>query len=240
MTVQVRTIEGKRRAQNGRTAFEMHTGAMMTATTANGVAGTCPRSNHWVLPTAASFGWTVEAAAANPLRYMARLIIVGFLMSGIASAFLEAKPPAVRESKDPAAEYSLFFSTANAARILRLERDFNFDGLSDIALGNSSEFGNAGGPWELWIRQPTGTYRRLKGSPIFSPEGYRLNRKERGVGVIRGCSHMSARDCTPFEIEISTKGIVTVPRERIDRKSFPECETAEFLKDHRCLWGQND
>jgi len=26
-------------------------------------------SNHWVLPTAASFGWTVKAAAANPLRY---------------------------------------------------------------------------------------------------------------------------------------------------------------------------
>ena len=29
--------------------------------------------NHWVLPTAASFGWTVEAAAADPLRYTARL-----------------------------------------------------------------------------------------------------------------------------------------------------------------------
>jgi len=39
----------------------------MTAT-ANGAAGTCPRSNHWMLPTAAPFGWTVEAAAADPLR----------------------------------------------------------------------------------------------------------------------------------------------------------------------------
>lgn len=161
-------------------------------------------------------------------------------MSGIATASLEAKPPAVRESKDPTAEYSLSFSTANSAHILRLERDFNFDGLSDIALGNSAEFGNAGGPWELWIRQPTRNYRRLNGFLMFSPEGYRLSRKARGVGVIRGCAHMSARDCTPFEIEISTIGIVTVPRERIDRKSFPECETAEFLKDHRCLWGHND
>lgn len=171
---------------------------------------------------------------------MARLIIVGFIMSGIASASLEAKPPAVRESEDPAAEYALSFSTANTAHILRLERDFNFDGLSDIALGNSSEFGNAGGPWELWIQQPTRKFRRLNGFLMFSPKGYRLSRKEWGVGVIRGCSHMSARDCTPFEIEISTKGIVTVPRERIDRNSFPECETAEFLKNHRCLWGQND
>jgi len=34
----------------------------------NGGAGTCPLSNHWVLPPAASFGSIVEAAAANPLR----------------------------------------------------------------------------------------------------------------------------------------------------------------------------
>lgn len=36
--------------------------------TANGGVGTCRLPNHWVLPTAASFGWIVEAAAANPLR----------------------------------------------------------------------------------------------------------------------------------------------------------------------------
>jgi hypothetical protein len=29
-------------------------------------------SNHWVLPTAASFGWTDIAAAADPLRSVAR------------------------------------------------------------------------------------------------------------------------------------------------------------------------
>lgn len=37
----------------------------------NGGVGTCSLSNHWVLPTAASFGWTDVAAAANPLRYVA-------------------------------------------------------------------------------------------------------------------------------------------------------------------------
>lgn len=31
-------------------------------------AGTCPRSNHWLDQPAASFGWTVEAAAGQPLR----------------------------------------------------------------------------------------------------------------------------------------------------------------------------
>jgi len=30
--------------------------------------GTYPRSNHWLDQTAGSFGWTVEAAAGQPLR----------------------------------------------------------------------------------------------------------------------------------------------------------------------------
>ena len=34
----------------------------------NGADALATLPNHWVLPTAASFGWTVEAAAANPLR----------------------------------------------------------------------------------------------------------------------------------------------------------------------------
>ena len=40
----------------------------MTAIAANGVAGICPRSNHWMERLAASFGWTVEAATVHPLR----------------------------------------------------------------------------------------------------------------------------------------------------------------------------
>ena len=56
---------------HGGTGFEISPEAFrprLRPSTANGGAGTCPPSNHWVLPTAASFGWTVEAAAADPLR----------------------------------------------------------------------------------------------------------------------------------------------------------------------------
>lgn len=40
----------------------------MMPTTAKNIVGTCSRSNHWLDQPAASFGWTVEAAAGQPLR----------------------------------------------------------------------------------------------------------------------------------------------------------------------------
>ena len=51
---------GARGSLNGKQMNETNGG--------NGAEALVPWPNHWVLPTAASFGWTVEAAAANPLR----------------------------------------------------------------------------------------------------------------------------------------------------------------------------
>ena len=52
---------------HGSMNFEMSIGAMATAT-ATGYTGTTLRSNYWLDQPAASFGWTVEAAAGQPHR----------------------------------------------------------------------------------------------------------------------------------------------------------------------------
>ena len=67
------TVE--RFSTRGGTGFEMSTGAVRPRwrpSTANGGIGTSSRSNHWVLPTAASVGWTTVAAAAQTQRYRSR------------------------------------------------------------------------------------------------------------------------------------------------------------------------
>ncbi len=69
-------------------------------------------------------------------------------------------------------------------RIVRCTCDFNNDGLTDVAVSDEGEaWGNAGGDWEIFLRQKDGTYKAL-GDIFFHPFAINVISVRPGIGKV--------------------------------------------------------
>ncbi|HYR31203.1 MAG TPA: hypothetical protein VEO93_04735, partial [Gemmatimonadales bacterium] len=71
------------------------------------------------------------------------------------------------EGYDPSGN-DFFANVPERTVLLRVRADFDNDGIADIALSESSTWGNAGGQWLLFRGEPGGGYAYW-GSLFFSP-----------------------------------------------------------------------
>src|SRR5205809_5528418 len=61
--------------------------------------------------------------------------------------------------------------------------DFNNDGLPDIAISDAAFWGNAGGGWTIYLRQKSGSYRRV-GDVFFHGLAFAVRPIKPGVGKL--------------------------------------------------------
>jgi hypothetical protein len=98
-----------------------------------------------------------------------RLAAVLLLVATAASAAERLADPvrAFVEGYDPSGN-DFFANTPERTVLLRIRADLDGDGRKDLAVSDSSTWGNAGGQWLLFRAQADGTYRYW-GTLFFSP-----------------------------------------------------------------------
>src|SRR5712664_4671696 len=101
-----------------------------------------------------------------------RATVAGFLLVLVAAA-----APAAERLTDPTREFvdgydpsqnDFFANTPERTVLLRIRDDFDGDGIVDLALSESSTWGQAGGQWLLFRGEASGGYV-YRGSLFFSP-----------------------------------------------------------------------
>jgi len=101
----------------------------------------------------------------------------GGVLASVLLAFAAAGAPAAERVADPTREFvdgddpsqnDFFASTPERTVLLRIRDDLDGDGVADLALSESSTWGNAGGQWLLFRGEPGGRYVYW-GTLFFSP-----------------------------------------------------------------------
>jgi len=99
------------------------------------------------------------------------------VLAGVRLAFAAAGAPAAERIADPTCEFvdgydpsqnDFFANTPERTVLLRIRDDLDGDGVADLALSESSTWGNAGGQWLLFRGEPGGGYAYW-GTLFFSP-----------------------------------------------------------------------
>jgi len=101
----------------------------------------------------------------------------GGVLASVLLAFAAAGAPAAEHVADPTREFvdgydpsqnDFFANTPERTVLLRIRDDLDGDGVADLALSESSTWGNAGGQWLLFRGEPGGRYVYW-GTLFFSP-----------------------------------------------------------------------
>src|SRR3989442_13331441 len=99
------------------------------------------------------------------------------VLAGLLLVLAAATAPAAERIGDPTREFvggydpsqnDFFANTPERTVLLRIRDDLDGDGVADLALSESSTWGQAGGQW-LLFRAEAGGGARYSGSPFFSP-----------------------------------------------------------------------
>src|SRR5947209_16513918 len=99
------------------------------------------------------------------------------VLAGLLLVLAAAAAPAAERIADPTREFvggydpsqnDFFANTPERTVLLRIRDDLDGDGVADLALSESSTWGNAGGQWLLFRGEPGGGYAYW-GSLFFSP-----------------------------------------------------------------------
>ena len=140
--------------------------------------------------------------------------------------------------------------------LVKIVHDFNNDGIDDIAIANTYLWGNAGGPWDIFIGTENKQYRYL-GSLSFHPDAIAFKPLKHGMSLITVYLHRSAREGDLVEYRLSAKRIKKLTKKILSpdpdtqnedyqkfRKLFGYlhqpisvwCRLSEYLKNKNCRW----
>jgi len=137
--------------------------------------------------------------------------------------------------------------------LLRIRADFDNDGVDDLALSDSSTWGNAGGQWLLFRRQPDGSYSYW-GTLFFSPGAAAVRPRARGTAEVALYVRTGASRGTVQVYRVTSDGISRVSelsldlerpadRERYDallrsepRLVVEHCKLLEYRRDAANCW----
>jgi hypothetical protein len=114
---------------------------------------------------------------------------------GLAVLLLAAAPASTQGLvDDPVADYVRQHPPVDADwnELQRIRRDFNNDGIEDMAVGESALHGQAVGAWQLYLGAGGGRYRHL--APLdLSAQAYRIIGVRPGTARIIGCGRAGDR-----------------------------------------------
>ena len=162
-------------------------------------------------------------------------------VSMLGDATLAADPEVVQ---DPLRAMSADFTHDRS--ILRIVRDYNNDGLADMALASSESCGNKTCSFTLFIKQESGGYVRA-GEISGLPWGYRIVGEKRGEAKWETCA-ASGEQVTFSSLRISTTSVTEgqsrtvhgVEADRVcrwaDKFTWEECDMARYLQTGACQW----
>ena len=108
--------------------------------------------------------------------------------------------------------------------LLRVRADFDGDGLQDLALSDSSTWGNAGGQWLLFRGQPDGAYIYW-GTLFFAPGSAALH----GRGELTVYARTSASRGTLATYRLTATGITQIATTSMDLEDPHDRERYEAM-----------
>lgn len=150
-------------------------------------------------------------------------------------------------------ENDFFANVPERTVLLRIRADFDNDGIADLALSESSTWGNAGGQWLLFRGQSDGSYVYW-GTLFFSPGAAAVRPLARGTSEMALYVRMGVSRGTIQVYRVTSAGISRVSelsldlerpsdRERYDALLQPErqlpveyCKLLEYRQDAANCW----
>ncbi len=135
-------------------------------------------------------------------------------VAGAASERLADPTQAFVEGYDPSGN-DFFANVPERTVLLRIRADLDNDGIADLALSESSTWGNAGGQWLLFRGQADGRYAYW-GTLFFSPGAAAVRPIERGVSELTLSVRMSATRGTVQVYRVTSQGISRVGERTVD------------------------
>ncbi len=156
------------------------------------------------------------------------------------------------EGYDPSGN-DFFANVPERTVLLRIRADFDNDGIADLALSESSTWGNAGGQWLLFRGQSDGSYVYW-GTLFFSPGAAAVRPLARGTSEMALYVRMGVSRGTVQVYRVTSAGISRVSelsldlerpsdRERYDALLQPErqlpveyCRLLEYRQDAANCW----
>jgi hypothetical protein len=112
--------------------------------------------------------------------------------------------------------------------LLRIRADFDHDGIDDLALSESSTWGNAGGQWLLFRGQPDGSFVYWE-TLFFSPGSAALRPTAPGTGELALYVRSSAARGAALIYRITASAIERVVQEELDLERAPDRARHERL-----------
>jgi hypothetical protein len=98
------------------------------------------------------------------------------------------------------------------SRPIMIEADFNCDGRTDLALSDSTLWGNAGGEWGIYLKQDDGRYI-YTGSAFFHPLAFHIDKKTDGIGIMTVYHRAGGGDGALVKFEITRGSVKEVSSE---------------------------
>jgi hypothetical protein len=136
--------------------------------------------------------------------------------------------------------------------VLKIEYDFNCDGIADLAISNSPNLcGNAGCEWQIFLGQPLGGYTFLD-QLFFNDGGICIQSLTKGSSRVYTYTHYSAAEGSLEEYELSFRGINLITRTAADTSNWHKfvrlckgepspfvvfsCNVLQFLRTRQYAW----
>src|SRR5512137_1471769 len=112
--------------------------------------------------------------------------------------------------------------------LLRIRADFDNDGVDDLALSDSSTWGNAGGQWLLFRGQPDQSYVYW-GTLFFSPGAAALRPQAPGISEMALYVRMSVSHGTVQVYRLTNEAISRISERSLDLERSSDRERYEAL-----------
>jgi hypothetical protein len=136
--------------------------------------------------------------------------------------------------------------------VLKIEYDFNSDGLPDLAISNSPNLcGNAGCDWDIFLRRSGGDYIYLD-RLFFNDGAICIQPMAKGRSRIYTYTHYSAADGSIEEYELNSRDVKLVKPIAADTANWDRflrlckgnpspmvvfsCNVQHFLRTQGCIW----
>ncbi|NMC62633.1 MAG: hypothetical protein GYA55_05625 [SAR324 cluster bacterium] len=155
--------------------------------------------------------------------------------------------PAEREviTADPVASFIELrgVSLKGSGQIYRVSVDVDIDGKEDFLLGDSEDFGNAGGPWWLFRGMGDRKYKLLCGAISFHPCMVQFLSEGPGKGKIHYYWRSGANHGAYCDTIVQATEIKTTCHEEAEAFSLigfrcihERCSVSDYTRDGKCNW----
>jgi len=179
-------------------------------------------------------------------EFLLAALVVAHLTTGDAVSLPDVATVATDPDvvQDPLRAVSADFTAGRS--VLRIVRDYNNDGLADMALASSDSCGNKTCSFTLFLKRKSGGYVRA-GDIGGLPWGYRIVPEKKGEARWETCA-ASGGQVTFSSLRISATAITEGPSRALhgdeaDRVcrwaakfTWQECEIARYLQTGACKW----